>query len=261
MYKKTKSLGNKTRNSSKKIFNEREERWIVKEIKKNPFLSAPNLAKMVEERFGKIASPETISRILRKYKFHRRTARNKPFVSQKNRWKSKNFAETRGHKDFNYWKTVIYADESKFNLFKSDGKVCVWRKPNTELQEKNLRPTVKHSDSVMVWACMAASGVGNLEFIDGIMGNRMYLGILRRNLKESALKLGLQNNFTYYQDNDPKHKTENVRLWLVYNCPHLIETLPQSPDLNVIENLWDHLDDWQGRPQKDYFGRVGENRT
>ena len=89
----------------------------------------------------------------------------------------------------------------------------------------------------------------------------MYLGILRRNLKESALKLGLQNNFTYYQDNDPKHKTENVRLWLVYNCPHLIETLPQSPDLNVIENLWDHLDDWQGRPQKDYFGRVGENRT
>ncbi|PSN44110.1 hypothetical protein C0J52_07649 [Blattella germanica] len=48
-YKKTKSLGNKTRSSSKKIFNERDERWIVKEIKKNPFLSAPKLAKMAEK--------------------------------------------------------------------------------------------------------------------------------------------------------------------------------------------------------------------
>ena len=101
----------------KKIFNGRDERWIVKEIKKNSFLSAPKLAKMVEKHLGKKASPETIRRILRKYKFRGQTARNKPFVSQKNRWKRKNFAETHGHKDFNYWKTVIDADESKFNLF------------------------------------------------------------------------------------------------------------------------------------------------
>ena len=57
MYKKTKSLGNKTRSSSKNIFNGRDERWIVMEIKKNPFLSAPNVEKMVEKRLVKMASP------------------------------------------------------------------------------------------------------------------------------------------------------------------------------------------------------------
>jgi hypothetical protein len=36
----------------------------------------------------------------------------------------------------------------------------------------NVCPTVKHDvGSVMVWGCMAESGVGNLHFIKGIMSN------------------------------------------------------------------------------------------
>ncbi|GFV27729.1 transposable element Tc1 transposase [Trichonephila clavipes] len=62
----------------------------------------------------------------------------------------------------NFWKKVIFSDESKFNIFGSDGRRTVWRKPNTALDPKNLRPTVKHGGvSVMVWGCMASNGVGN----------------------------------------------------------------------------------------------------
>lgn len=46
----------------------------------------------------------------------------------------------------------------------------------------------------------------------------------------------------FYQDNDPKHKALDVRLWLMYNCPKVLETPPQSPDINVIEHLWAHLE-------------------
>ena len=31
-------------------------------------------------------------------------------------------------------------------------------------------------------------------------------------------------------------------MWLLYNCPKVLETPPQSPDLNVIENLWHCLE-------------------
>lgn len=90
----------------------------------------------------------------------------------------------------------------------------------------------------MVWACMAASGVGKLVFIEENMDKTIYLKILKENLIQSAENLGLISNFRFYQDNDPKHKSNVVPTWLIWNCPHLMEPPAQSPDLNVIENLW-----------------------
>ncbi|GBL81502.1 hypothetical protein AVEN_143760-1 [Araneus ventricosus] len=57
-------------------------------------------------------------------------------------------------------------NESKYNVFGSDGKQMVWRKPNTELEMKNPTPSVKHGGgSQMVWGCMSAVGVGNLHLL------------------------------------------------------------------------------------------------
>lgn len=60
-----------------------------------------------------------------------------------------------------FWKTVLFTDESKFNLLGSRAKV--WRKPKTARQTKNLVQNVKH------WGAIGAAGLRNLAFIDGIM--------------------------------------------------------------------------------------------
>lgn len=62
--------------------------------------------------------------------------------------------------------------------------------------------------------------------------------ILKDNLKQSAEKLGMGENFHFQQDNDPKHTTSIVKEWIIYNVPHVLETSPQSPDINPIEHLW-----------------------
>ncbi|GFU24523.1 transposable element Tcb2 transposase [Trichonephila clavipes] len=69
-----------------------------------------------------------------------------------------------------------------------------------------------------------------------------YLNILQNNLKENADKLGLGSNFIFQQDNDPKHTAFVVKEWLLYHCRYQLNTPPQSPDFNVIENLWSHLE-------------------
>lgn len=119
----------------------------------------------------------------------------------------------------------------------------VWRKPNTELNIANLVPTVKHGGGcVLVWGCMAYSGVGNLVFIDNIMDAKQYLKILQDNLIDSAEKLGLADGFVFQQDNDPKHTARIVKEWLLYKVKDKLPHPPQSPDLNPIENLWHILD-------------------
>lgn len=141
-----------------------------------------------------------------------------------------------------FWNRVIFSDECKISLFETKRNVRVFRKPGTEYNKENLVPTVKHGGgSVMIWGCMAASGVGKLHIIDGTMDRHVYLDILKTNLHESATNLGILENFYFQQDNDPKHTAGIVKEWILYNVPHRLETPPQSPNLNPIEHLWAHL--------------------
>jgi hypothetical protein len=55
------------------------------------------------------------------------------------------------NKPIDFWKTVLFSGESKFNIFGSDGLQHVWRKPRKEMDPKNVIRTVKHGgDHAMV---------------------------------------------------------------------------------------------------------------
>ena len=184
-------------------------------------MSAPDLQAL----YGVIVNPETIRRVIRSAGYHGRVARKKFFASEKNKKLTLAFAKSNINKNSDYWKKVTFTDESKFNIFCSYGRFLMWRKPREEFRKENLVLTVKHAGGgVMLWGCMSSAGVGNLVFIDRIMDQCKYTDILKQNLKSSARKLNLHNDFKFYQD--PKHTALNVRLWLLYNCPETIKTPP-----------------------------------
>ncbi len=221
-----------------------DERFIERTVTKNPKVTATMIATELNSRINSHVSPSTIRRVIRKKGFKSRIPRSKPLLSKVNIRKRLEFAQKYAHVNKNFWDDVIFTDESKFNLFGNDGKRRVWRKPNTALLERNLNPTVKHGGgSVMVWGCFSAGGVGSLEFIEGNMDSTMYVDILKKNLRASATKLGIESTYKFYQDNDPKHKSRFTREWLLYNVPKVLETPPpQSPDLNPIEHFWAYLE-------------------
>lgn len=242
-YINNKSVENNPRSGRPKKLTRRDVSFILKEVNKDPKISAPKLAEHIEECSNIIVHPRTIRNALHENGFKSRVARKKPLISEKNRKLRLNFAKTHLDKNMHFWNRVLFTDESKYNIFGSDGRSKVWRKPNTALDPKNIIPTVKHGGgSVMVWGAMSASGVGRLVFIDGNMDRHQYKNILEQNLKPSVDKLCLGNQWIFQQDNDPKHTAHVVRDWLLYYAPRQLNSPPQSPDINPIEHIWDILE-------------------
>ena len=75
------------------------------------------------------------------------------------------------------------------NLYQSYGMAKMWRNKGSAHDPKHTSSSVKHTGgSVMAWACMAASGVGSLIFIDDVthdssrMNSEVYKNILSGNL-------------------------------------------------------------------------------
>ena len=139
---------------------------------------------------------------------------------------------------------VIFSDESKFNLFGSDGLHCCWRREGEGLSPCYAKKKVKHGGKkVMVWGFVTAYGVGWLYQIDGKIDSKKYISILQEAYLRTLEDLHTNRQAVILQaDNDPKDTSKATWAWLAENQIPTLNWSATSPDMNIMENLWAYLD-------------------
>ncbi len=70
------------------------------------------------------------------------------------------------------WRGVLFTDESRFSLYRADGRQRVWRRVGEKFADVNIVDRVAHGGGeVMVWAGIC---YGQVHFIDGILNAQRY---------------------------------------------------------------------------------------
>lgn len=238
-YRQTGSVSDRRRTGSPRVTSRRQDVYIRQRHLRNRFLTAQSTAVIVVGNRGRQIHRRTVSRRLREHQIRcRRPYRGAAFTERHRRLRRQWANNHNGR--FN-WQRVVFSDESRFNLFHTDGRSRVYRRRG----ERFVDNTVLQRDrfgggSVMVWGAINYGFRSRLIVVDGNLNARRYIDEILTPEVIPLLRRQRQQ-LTFQQDNARPHTARITMDYLRQNNVDVLDWPSLSPDLSPIEHIWDEL--------------------
>lgn len=240
-YRATGNVGNLPRRPRGRCTTAAQDNHIVHVHRQQRRRTAVKTAGETRGTHGRHISAQTVRRRLRSLANMRCRRPFKGIVltqrhrALRDRWARRHLRTTQAE-----WGQVLFTDEKKFCLQENDCRSRVYRERGERFNDNCVIERDRYGGgSVMVWAGVSLHHKTNIVFINGNLNAARY----QHDVLQTEVVPMFRNNrgLRLLQDGAPAHTARATRFFLNANHINVMDIPPKSPDLNIIENLWDEL--------------------
>lgn len=216
-----------------------QRRRLCDFAKQNRFSNLKEIQEFAQVEMGATLSRTTVGRVLKNKGLFRRIALRKPLLTNQAREKRLAWAKKYRWWRLPKWKKIVFSDEKIFRGNNNMKKVFVTRGVSEKYKKECIFPTVKNAAQAHFWGIVGWKGQGPLKLVEGNLNACKYqtdiindVGEICRSLVPGAV------GFVFQHDMPPAHNAASTREFLRQRKVPVLEWPGNSPDMNILENMW-----------------------